>query len=228
MRETYGRPDEKRQMAGTASALTLAGMHILSDWLQAGGPLMAPLLVAGAAGLALVIDRLAAVLRRSRINTRPFMERVVSLAAAGKTDEALALCVEHKAVLPDLGLVLLRSRSRDPAELAAIARAACLGLLSELKRRERWLPATTAIVVALGVAGAGVNLHEGLVGDTIAAVRSATRPLVTAMLIAVPLIAGHAIAVDARGKLLDRVEEFSARLVNALAGRPDVRLGHRD
>ena len=205
-------------------------MRTMLTWLQDGGPFMVPLLAVGALGIALVVDRVAAVLHRSRINTRPFMERVISLAAAGKTDEALALCAEHASALPDLGLVLLRSRTADPVELTAIARAAAIGLESELTRREHWPLAVAAIVTALGVAGAAFNLHEHLAASAAAAVATmhAARPIGVAMLLVIPLLAGQAIALDARAKLFGRVNEFSARLVNALAGRPDVRLGHRD
>jgi len=207
-------------------------MRTLLNWLEGGGPFIVPLLVTGGVGMGVLVERLAAFVKRSRINSRPFIERVISLVGSGKADEALALCVDHSAALPDLGLVLLRSRISEPETLHAIARAAKLALVSDLDRRAAWVPAIVVIVVLLGLGGAAVNLHDALAGSPeasmLAALAYASRPFAAAMLITVPLVAGHAYVVEARARLSSRMEEFSARLVNAMSGRPDVRLGHRD
>jgi biopolymer transport protein ExbB/TolQ len=48
-----------------------------------------------------------------------------------------------------------------------------------------------------------------------------------AILTAIPLVVGHAYLMNESQHLVGQLEEFSARLVNALIDRPDVRLGHR-
>jgi biopolymer transport protein ExbB/TolQ len=55
----------------------------------------------------------------------------------------------------------------------------------------------------------------------------ALRPLGAGVLGAVPLVAGYAYLRYEAEKIVGYLEEFSARLVNALVDRPDVRLGHR-
>lgn len=193
--------------------------------------MMLPLLVIGLAGLALLAERVRHVIQRSQIAPRPFMERVISLARAGRVDEALVLCTEHQSVLPDLGLVLLRSRSRDEVELRAVANASTLSAVPPLTRRLRWLPIFAQLAMLAGVLGAILNLHDAL-GDETAragdAVRYAVRPLAAGLLSASPLLIGHSYLRHQVQSTLEHMDEFSARLINALLDRPDVRLGHRN
>lgn len=193
--------------------------------------MMLPLLIIGLLGVVLLAERVRHVVQRSRITPRPFMERVISLAKAGKVDEALTLCAEHHAVLPDLGLVLLRSRSSDEGELRAIANASTLTVVPPLTRGLRWLPMLAQLALLVGVLGAVVNLHEALgdAGTSAAqAVRYAVRPLGAAVLTCLPLVVGHSYLQHQVQGTLEHMEEFSARLINAMLGRPDVRLGHRN
>lgn len=206
-------------------------MESVLFWYRTGGPMMFPLLVIGLAGLALLAERVRHVIQRSRIAPRPFMERVISLARAGRMDEALALCAEHQSVLPDLGLVLLRSRSRDENELRAIANASTLSALPPLTRQLRWLPILAQLAMLAGVLGAMGNLHDALGAEMARAgeaVRYAIRPLSAALLSASPLLIGHAYLRHQVQSTLEHMDEFSARLINALLDRPDVRLGHRN
>jgi hypothetical protein len=45
--------------------------------------------------------------------------------------------------------------------------------------------------------------------------------------VAIPLSIAHAYLVSQSEQIIEQVDEFSVRLVNALIDRPDVRLGHR-
>jgi biopolymer transport protein ExbB/TolQ len=55
----------------------------------------------------------------------------------------------------------------------------------------------------------------------------ALRPLGVGLVLALPIILGHAFLAGESRKLSRRLDEFSVRLINALVDRPDVRLGHR-
>jgi biopolymer transport protein ExbB/TolQ len=82
------------------------------------------------------------------------------------------------------------------------------------------------------------NLHEALTraanpasnvsGAVLAGIAYALRPFGAGVLTAIPLVAGYAYLVNESQHLIGQLEEFSARLINALIDRPDVRLGHRD
>lgn len=203
-------------------------MESVLTWYQSGGPFMAPLLIVGVVGLLLLVERVMHNVLRSRIVSRPFMERVISLTRAGHVDDALSLCAEHHAILPDLGLVLLRSRSADEAELRAIADASEATVLPSMTRRLRWMPVLSQLSLLIGVLGAIVNLHDGLAGGAVDGVRFALRPLAAGVGAAIPLVAGHTYLQGQVRTILEQMDEFSARLINALLDRQDVRLGHRD
>jgi biopolymer transport protein ExbB/TolQ len=206
-------------------------MRNILNWYQSGGPFVVPLILAGVAGLAVLIERFISIVLRSRINARPFIERVISLVRADKVDEALQLCADHESALPDLGLILLRSRSRDERELMNIARAAMFTVTPVLTRRLSWLPALAAVALLLGVLGFITNLHatltEGAAPAMSRALADALQPAGIGVLTAIPCVLGHTYLTHEAMKTIARLEEFSARLVNALMGRPDVRLGHR-
>ena len=72
-----------------------------------------PLIAVGVIGLAIFLERFYTIVIRSKINGRAFIERVIQLVRAGKVEDAIKLCTQSNAVLPDMGLLILRSRSRD-------------------------------------------------------------------------------------------------------------------
>ena len=212
-------------------------MRTILIWYQSGGPFMVPLLVVAVAGLAVLLERFRFIVLRSRINARPFIEAVISLVRGGKLDEALKLCAEHKSTLPDLGLVILRSRIRDEGALLDVAEASSLSVVPAIMRRLSWLPTLAVVAVLLGVLGAVANLHEMLTRVaavapsgavfSAAAFAYALRPLGAGVLTAIPLALGYTYLSNEAENIVDLLREFSARLVNALIDRPDVRLGHR-
>jgi biopolymer transport protein ExbB len=214
-------------------------MRTILQWYQSGGPFIVPLLLVGGAGIALLIERIVYIVLRSKVHARPFIERVIALIRAGKVDEALALCAEHQSALPDLGLVILRSRSTDETALMHLAEASTLTVVPTLVRRLAWLPALAVASVLLGLCGGIANLHDALIiaaTNTVAGqadasllrgIAYALRPVGAGLLTAVPLVLGHAFVRYESEKLIAQLEEFSVRLVNALVDRPDVRLGHR-
>lgn len=212
-------------------------MRTILTWYQTGGAFMLPVLVVGVAGLLILADRFSHIVLRTKINSRPFIERVISLVRAGKVDEALKLCADHQSALPDLGLVILRSRSDEERDLLKVAEAATLTVVPGLTRRLAWLPVFAKLAILLGVLGGVANLHDALTqlaqntaetrGALLTAIAYALRPFGAGVLTAIPLVAGHAFLLHESQNIVGQLEEFSARLVNALIDRPDVRLGHR-
>ena len=78
-------------------------MRTILTWYESAGPFTVPIALVGIAGLLLLTERVVSVVKQSRVRSRPFMERVISLARSDKIDEALRLCSEHQSALPDLG-----------------------------------------------------------------------------------------------------------------------------
>jgi biopolymer transport protein ExbB len=208
------------------------------EWFRAGGPIMWFILVTLLAGIAVFIERLYVIVIKSKINGREFIERVIQLVRSGKAEDAIKLCAQSKAALPDMGLLILRSRSRDEADLQNVADAAALSVIPRLTRRLQYLPMLANMATLLGLFGTIYGLREAFasVASASAAERSArlASGIATALnatgfglLTAIPLTVAHSYLVSQAETIIEQVDEFSVRLINALIDRPDVRLGHR-
>jgi biopolymer transport protein ExbB/TolQ len=213
-------------------------MGALLEWFRAGGLVMYFILAVAIAGLAIFLERFYTIVIRSKINGRAFIERVIQLVRAGKVDDAIKLCSQSSAVLPDMGLLILRSRTRDEADLQNVADAAALSVLPRLTRRLHYLPMLANVATLIGLLGTIFGLREAFsaVGTAEAAQRSAQLASGIAIALnatgfglftAVPLSVAHAYLVSQAETIIEQVDEFSVRLINALIDRPDVRLGHR-
>ena len=210
----------------------------LIQYFRAGGIIMYPILVVALIGLAVFIERLYTIVIRSKVNGRAFIERVIQLVRAGKSDDAVKLCQQSNAVLPDMGMLILRSRSRDEADLQNVADAAALAVLPRLTRRLHYLPMLANVATLIGLLGTIVGLQSAFasVGLASAAARSAelAKGISVALYAtgfglatAIPVTVAHAYLVSQAEGIIEQVDEFQVRLINALIDRPDVRIGHR-
>ena len=213
-------------------------MNTVIEWYRNGGMVMNFILVVAVIGLAVFIERFYTIVIKSKINGRAFIDRVVQLVRAGKIDDATKLCAQSKAALPDMGLLILRSRTRDEGDLQNVADAASLSVIPRLTRRLQYLPMLANVATLLGLLGTIFGLRHAFsaVGSASASERSAelARGIAVALnatgfglMTAVPLSVAHAYLVSQAETIIEQVDEFSVRLINALVDRPDVRLGHR-
>ena len=207
-------------------------MSTTLEWYREGGPLMLLILATGIIGLATLFERAYVIVYRAKNNGRVFIERVIQLVRADKIEEAIKQCAASSAALSDMGLLILRSRSRNEADLERVAEAAALTLLPRLTRRLHYLSALALTAVMLGLLGAALVARTALAAASVepskAAVLShAFTPLAFGLAVGIVLVLGRAYLVSQADGLSGDVREFSARLITALIDRPDVRLGHR-
>ena len=209
-------------------------MRTTLSGIAGGGPITLLIVAVGIIGIAVVLERGYVIVVRSKNNGRAFIERIIVLVRAAKIDEAIKQCAASTAALPDIGLLILRSRSRDESALQNVADAAALMLLPKLTRRMNYLPALAFTAIALGLIGTLVNLRAAFVAAASTTVAqmwalfaSSTAPLILGLVVAVVLVLGRAYLVSQAASISEQIREFSARLINALIDRPDVRLGHR-
>lgn len=210
-------------------------MSTTLDWFSAGGPVMPLIAVVGAAGLAVLLERIYVIVIRSKNNGRVFIERIIQLVRGGKIDEAIKQCAGSTAALPDMGLLILRSRSRDESDLRNVAAAAALAVLPKLTRRLQYLPTLAVVGILLGMIGTLCGAHAALLasatphapGTLESGLAHALNPFVFGLGVAIVLTLGRGYLVSQSESITEQIHEFSARLINALIDRPDVRLGHR-
>ncbi len=213
-------------------------MSHMIEYFRSGGPIMYPILLVALVGLAIFIERFYMIVIRSKINGRTFIERVIQLVRAGRIEDAIKLCGQSNAVLPDMGLLILRSRSRDEADLQNVADAAALSVLPRLTRRLHYLPMLANVATLIGLLGTIYGLRAAFSSVAVAAAAERSAALAAGiaialnatgfgLLTAVPLTVAHAYLVSQAEGIIEQVDEFQVRLINALIDRPDVRLGHR-
>lgn len=194
------------------------------------------ILLVGIAGLLVIVERFYVVVFRARNKGRPFMERVIQLVRGGRIDEAIKACADSAAALPDIGLLILRSRSRDENDLQNVAAAAALHVLPKLSRRLQYLSTLAMVVLLLGLLGTVHGFHDALLSTAAVnergapfwlAAANALRPAELSLVVATALVLARGYLLSQAEFITEEAQEFSARLVNALIDRPDVRLGHR-
>lgn len=202
----------------------------MQAWFTEGGAVMLVIALVGVAGLAVLFERVYVIVFRSKNNGRVFIEKVIQLVRSGRVEEAIKTCADTTAALPDIGLLILRSRSRDEADLQNVAGAALLSVVPILTRRVQYLRSLALVAVMLGVFGMARGLHDAFVapsGTVLARVSSSLSPLEFGLAVGVVLTLGRAYLESQSESITEQIREFSARLINALIDRPDVRLGHR-
>jgi biopolymer transport protein ExbB len=196
------------------------------------------ILLVGLVGLAIFLERFYVIVVKSKINGRAFIERIIQLVRSGKTEDAIKLCAQSKAALPDMGLLILRSRSRDEADLQNVADAAALSVIPRLTRRLQYLPMLANVATLVGLFGTIYGLREAFASVALASAAERSSKLAAGiaialnatgfgLLVAIPLTVAHSYLASQAETIVEQVDEFSVRLINALIDRPDVRLGHR-
>lgn len=184
----------------------------------------------GVAGLAVLLERVYVIVFRSKNNGRVFIEKIIQLVRGGRVEEAIKTCAATTAALPDIGLLILRSRSRDELDLQNVATAALLSVVPTLTRRVQYLRSLALVAIMLGVFGLARGLHEAFVapaGSVLTRAAASFAPLEFGLVVGAVLTLGRAYLESQSESITEQIREFSARLINALIDRPDVRLGHR-
>ncbi len=203
--------------------------------ITAGNPIVLLILVVGVLGVLVLIERVYFIVIRSKNNGRAFIERVIQLVRAEKIDEAIKQCTASKAALPDIGILILRSDSRTEIDLQNVAAAASLMVLPRLTHRINYLGTFAIVAVLLGLIGTleGVRDAFAIAGRLPtdphywSALADAMVPLCFGLIVASVLVLGRGYLVSQADAITGQIREFSARLINALIDRADVRLGHR-
>jgi hypothetical protein len=204
----------------------------MNEWIRGAGPVVTLIwIVAGLGGL-LIIERAYVALSRSGFNGRPFIERIIQLVRAGKIDDAIKHSSASRTVLADIALLILRTRSKEEIDLQNVASAAELSLVPRLRRRLPYFTILAVIAVLLGCIG----LADGIrvmyeVGTSVPGIghplARGMRAIEVGFGVAASLLLAQGFFTAQAEQVIEQVEELTARLVNALIDRPDVRLGHR-
>lgn len=209
-------------------------MDTILEYYRSGGPIMHAILVVAVLGLAVFFERVYVIFANSKGSERSFIERVVQLVKAGKTDEAVKLCHANKGAITYIGELVLKSPSRSEADLQNAADAASVASLPTITRRLHYLPMLANVATLLGLLGTifGLRASFASVALVSAAERSgklaggiaiALNATGFGLMVAIPLSVAHAWLSSRAEQLIERADEFSVRLINAMSEKADGR-----
>ena len=202
-------------------------MSTLLEYYRSGGPIMHAILAVAVVGLAVFFERVYVLVLRSKGNSRDFAERVLKLVESGKDAEAAKLCAGAIGAIPHIGDYVLKSQSRTESDLQNVADAAGLAVIPGLTRRLHYLPMLAHVATLLGLLGTIFGLREAFAsvamvsaaersGRLAAGIAIALNATGFGLLTAVPLSVAHAWLSSQAEGMIERVDEFSVRLINAL------------
>lgn len=199
----------------------------MNDWIRGAGPIVTLIWIVAGLGVLLVLERLYVALSRSGFNGRPFIERVIQLVRAGKIEDAIKHATTSRTVLADIALLILRTRTTDETDLRHVASAAELSLVPRLRRRLPYFTMLAAVAVLLGCVGLAGAFRAYFASSSNQALDPGLRSIEVGFSVAAALLLAQGFFTAQAEQVVEQVEELTARLVNALIDRPDVRLGHR-
>ncbi len=205
-------------------------MSTLLEYYRSGGFIMHTILATAVLGLAVFFERVYMLVLRSKGNSRDFAERVLKLVEGGKVAEAVKLCSSTPGAIPHIGEYVLKSQSRAESDLQNVADAAGLAAIPGLTRRLHYLPMLANVATLLGLLGTIFGLREAFAsvamvsaaersGRLAAGIAIALNATGFGLLTAVPLSVAHAWLSSQAEAMIERVDEFSVRLINALTTR---------
>jgi biopolymer transport protein ExbB len=205
-------------------------MSTILEYYRSGGPIMHFILVVGVLGLAVFFERIYVIMTNSKGSERVFIDKVVNLARGGKVDEAIKICGEHRSAMTYIGELVLRSPGRTEADLQNAADAASVAALPTLTRRLHYLPMLANVATLIGLLGTIFGLREAF--SSVALVSAAERSGKLAsgiaialnatgfgLMVAIPLSLAHGWLTSRAELLIERADEFSVKLINALAAK---------
>ena len=206
-------------------------MNTIIEYYRSGGNIMHPILAVALLGLAVFFERVYVIVLQGKGNAREFIERVLSLAKAGKNEEAATLCHATPGASSHIGELVLRSASRAEGDLQNAADAASLASLPSLTRRLHYMPMLANVATLLGLLGTIFGLREAFA--SVALVSAAERSGKLAggiaialnatgfgLVVAIPLSVAHAWLSSRAEVMIERADEFAVRLINALSTQP--------
>ena len=205
-------------------------MNTILEYYRSGGPIMHAILTVAVFALAVFFERVYVLMIQGKGGSREFIEKVLNLAKAGKSEVAARLCAAEKGPIAHIGELVLRSSSRSESDLQNAADAASVGSLPALTRRLHYLPMLANVATLLGLLGTIFGLREAF--SSVALVSAAERSGKLAggiaialnatgfgLLVAIPLSVGHAWLSSRAEVMIERADEFAVRLINAMSSK---------
>lgn len=200
----------------------------VSDFFRHGGPFMYIILAAAVLIAAIAVERFRVIGRATRLNNSRFLEDLLRLVAAGKTENARLLCGKVDSPASSVAQALLVAEDRRREMLLDTADAEAALALSPLSRRLSHLAMLANVATLLGLLGTifGLITAFSAVGAADPSQRSAflaggiSQALNTTafgLIVAVPTLLIHSYLAGRLESVVAGIDEVGFRLADALA-----------
>jgi len=200
----------------------------LAKWIEDGGVFMWPILACGVLGATISAERVIFLFLRASVHAPALLAQVQRDVLAGDVDAALKLCnAESAAVLPRVLKAGLLRAFRPENEVRDALEEATLEVTPLVQQRIPYLTTLANLCTLLGLLGTiqGLILSFHAVAEASAEARStalasgiavAMNATFAGLLVAIPVLAIHAVVAARANRILDEVDHAAARLVNLL------------
>ncbi len=196
--------------------------------MEEGGIFMWPILACGVLGATISAERFVYLFLRASVHAPALLAQIQRDVLDGNVDAALKICnAESAAVLPRVLKAGLMRAGRPENEIRDALEEATLEVTPLVQRRIPYMTTIANLCTLLGLLGTiqGLILSFHAVADANAEARStalasgiavAMNATFAGLLVAIPVLAIHAIVAARANQILDDVDYGVARLVNLL------------
>jgi biopolymer transport protein ExbB len=203
-------------------------MYAIVEFFVSGGIFMYPILVVGAVGVAIAIERLI-MLKLVTSKNRVMWDKLQPLVAERQFEQARELTAKDNSTISQLLNVGLERqgavRRRDDIEIAM--EECMMEILPQLEKRTAYVGLAANIATLLGLLGtimgliqaftAVANANPAEKADLLSAsISVAMNTTAFGLLVAIPLLVLHAVLAQKTGQIVAALEMASVKLLNAV------------
>ncbi len=200
----------------------------LAGWISQGGPMMIPIIVGSVVALAIVIERIL-YLRRARIDTERFMDKIKRVLKANRVMEALVICENTPGPIANLVRAGIELHGKKKHEIKEAIEEAST---REVPKLEKFLPALGTIAhisPLLGLLGTVVGMIKSSdvlatrgTSDAVGLIGGISEALITTaagLFVAIPALILYNYLINKVNNLVLEMEIRSTELVNVLTNK---------
>ncbi|MFH1858054.1 MAG: MotA/TolQ/ExbB proton channel family protein [Candidatus Omnitrophota bacterium] len=207
----------------------------LWDLFQRGGPVMYPILFCSIIALAVVIDRVYH-LRRARVDTEAFMERISNALRRNRIVEAIDMCEDTPGPIAHILKAGLLRHDRPRQEVRDTIEDAAMHEVPRLQRYLNVLGTVTHVSPLLGLLGTVTGMvsafqvieekssHFGPVnpGDLASGIWEALLTTVFGLCVAIPALVAYNWLMSWVNRFVLDMERSATEMINVLSQRKEI------